>query len=122
MPLMDQVLIPYQKGVPIEPETVGLYLIGLFGAALVAWILGWARTYTLALVSERMGADLRTQTYEHLLGLSLQYFGGKRTGDLMSRIGAETDRIWGLRQGARCYLTKPIDAEELLSKIADLVH
>jgi twitching motility two-component system response regulator PilH len=36
--------------------------------------------------------------------------------------GAETDRIWGLRQGARCYLTKPIDAEELLSKIADLVH
>jgi ATP-binding cassette subfamily B protein len=93
MPLMDRVLIPYQKGVPIEPETVGLYLIGLFGAALVAWILGWARTYTLALVSERMGADLRTQTYEHLLGLSLQYFGGKRTGDLMARIGAETDRI-----------------------------
>jgi twitching motility two-component system response regulator PilH len=36
--------------------------------------------------------------------------------------GAETDRIWGLRQGARCYLTKPIDAEELLAKIADLVH
>lgn len=36
--------------------------------------------------------------------------------------GAETDRIWGLRQGARGYLTKPIDAEELLAKIADLVH
>ena len=36
--------------------------------------------------------------------------------------GAETDRIWGLRQGARCYLTKPVDAEELLAKIADLVH
>jgi len=36
--------------------------------------------------------------------------------------GAETDRIWGLRQGARVYLTKPVDAEELLAKIADLVH
>ena len=33
----------------------------------------------------------------------------------------ETDRIWGLRQGARGYLTKPIHPEELLSKIADLV-
>lgn len=33
----------------------------------------------------------------------------------------ETDRIWGLRQGARDYVTKPIQAEELLSKIADLV-
>ncbi|MFM1988394.1 MAG: hypothetical protein RJA99_1351 [Pseudomonadota bacterium] len=93
MPLMDEVLIPYQKGVPISATTVGWYLAGLLGAALVAWILGWARTYTLALVSERMGADLRTQTYEHLLSLSLQYFGGKRTGDLMARIGAETDRI-----------------------------
>ena len=93
MPLMDEVLIPYQKGVPIEPATVAMYLGGLLGAALVAWVLGWARTYTLALVSERMGADLRTQTYEHLLSMSLQYFGGKRTGDLMARIGAETDRI-----------------------------
>jgi ATP-binding cassette subfamily B protein len=44
-------------------------------------------------VSERIGADLRTTTYEHLLRLSLEYFGGKRTGDLMARIGSETDRI-----------------------------
>ena len=36
--------------------------------------------------------------------------------------GAETDRIWGLRQGARAYLTKPVNAEELLAKIAGLVH
>lgn len=32
----------------------------------------------------------------------------------------ETDRIWGLRQGARDYLVKPINAEELLAKIAAL--
>ena len=32
----------------------------------------------------------------------------------------ETDRIWGLRQGARDYLVKPINAQELLSKIAAL--
>lgn len=33
----------------------------------------------------------------------------------------ETDRIWGLRQGARDYLVKPIRPDELLSKIAGLV-
>ena len=93
MPLMDKVLIPFQQGVPIDQSTVGMYLGGLLAAALLAWVLGWARTYILALVSERIGADLRTQTYEHLLHLSLQYFGGKRTGDLMARIGSETDRI-----------------------------
>ncbi len=93
MPLMDKVLIPFQNGVPIDYDRVRLYLAGLLGAALVAWSLGWARTYLLARVSERIGADLRTTTYEHLLKLSLEYFGGKRTGDLMARIGSESDRI-----------------------------
>ena len=93
MPLMDEVLIPFQNGAPIDFNKVSLYLSGLLGAALFAWILGWAKTYILALVSERIGADLRTTTYEHLLQLSLQYFGGKRTGDLMARIGTESDRI-----------------------------
>jgi len=93
MPLMDEVLIPFQNGVPIDPALVSMYLGGLLAAALVAWSLGWARTYLLALVSERIGADLRTAAYEHLLKLSLQYFGGKRTGDLIARIGSETDRI-----------------------------
>lgn len=32
----------------------------------------------------------------------------------------ETDRIWGLRQGARDYLVKPLDPELLLKKIAAL--
>ncbi len=93
MPLMDDVLIPYQNGKPIDPVTVSWYLLGLLGSALVAWGLGWIKTYILALVSERIGADLRTNTYQHLLKLSLEYFGGRRTGDLIARIGSETDRI-----------------------------
>ena len=93
MPLMDEVLIPYQNGQAIDPALVGLYLLGLLASALLAWGLGWIKTYILALVSERIGADLRTTTYEHLLRLSLEYFGGRRTGDLMARIGSETDRI-----------------------------
>ena len=93
MPLMDEVLIPFQNGQHIDPMLVAMYLSGLLGAALLAWGLSWAKTYILALVSERIGADLRTTTYEHLLRMSLEYFGGKRTGDLMSRIGSESDRI-----------------------------
>jgi len=34
--------------------------------------------------------------------------------------GQETDKIWGLRQGAQDYLAKPINGEELLAKIAAL--
>lgn len=93
MPLMDDILLPYQNGQEINVNLTLLYLGALLGAAILAWVLGWAKTYILALVSERIGADLRTTTYQHLMKLSLEYFGGKRTGDLMARIGSESDRI-----------------------------
>jgi ATP-binding cassette subfamily B protein len=93
IPLVDEVLIPFQNGKHIEVSTIAWYLSGLLGAALLAWVLSWAKTYILALVSERIAADMRTTTYDHLLRLSLEYFGGKRTGDLLSRVGSESDRI-----------------------------
>jgi ATP-binding cassette subfamily B protein len=47
----------------------------------------------LAWASERISADLRNKTYAHMQGLSLEFFGGKRTGDLISRVSSDTDRI-----------------------------
>jgi twitching motility two-component system response regulator PilH len=32
----------------------------------------------------------------------------------------ETDRVWGMRQGARDYITKPVDSAELFAKIKAL--
>jgi len=32
----------------------------------------------------------------------------------------ETDRVWGMRQGAKDYVTKPVDADELMGKIKAL--
>jgi len=93
MPLMDGVLIPFQNGQPIDAARVAWLLGGLLAAAVLAWGLSWARTYILSLVAEHIGSDLRTTTFEHLMGLSMEYYGGKRTGDLMARIGSESDRI-----------------------------
>jgi len=33
----------------------------------------------------------------------------------------ETDRMWGLRQGAKDYITKPVDEAQLLEKIAAIL-
>jgi ATP-binding cassette subfamily B protein len=93
MPLIDEVLIPFSNNKPYDHDLVKWLLGGLAVAAIVAWTLDWAKTYVLAWVSERISADMRSRTYRHLQELSLEFFGGKRTGDLMSRVGSDSDRI-----------------------------
>ena len=93
-PLVDDVLLPYQNGQPVNKMLARLASgVGFAGAALLAWLLEWPRTYVLAWVSERISSDLRNKTYAHLQWLSLEFFGGKRTGDLIARIGSDTDKI-----------------------------
>jgi len=93
MPLINGILSPYQNGMPADFSLAKWYLLGMAVASLLTWLLSWSRTYVLAWVSERVSADLRNQTYAHLQRLSLEYFGGKRTGDLIARVSSDTDRI-----------------------------
>lgn len=39
---------------------------------------------------------------------------------LVSAKGQDTDKVWGLRQGAIDYLVKPVTEHELLTRIADI--
>ena len=60
---------------------------------ILTWLLTSARTFVLARVGERIAVDLRNRTYTHMQSLSLEFFGGKRTGDLIARVSTDTDRI-----------------------------
>jgi ATP-binding cassette subfamily B protein len=99
MHLIDDVLDPQERraeGTPWNPEVVqlvGVYLLALLGCALLGWLLSWGRNYLLSMVSEHVAADIRNGAYAHLQRLSLEFFGGKRTGDLISRISSDSDRI-----------------------------
>jgi ATP-binding cassette, subfamily B, bacterial len=93
MPLLDRVLVPFQSGHEVNLLLVYWYLGGLFVAALCAWFLGWGKSLVLARVGEQVSAEMRNDTYAHLQSLSLDFFGKKRTGDLISRVGSDTDRI-----------------------------
>jgi ATP-binding cassette subfamily B protein len=92
-PLVDDVLIPHQEGRDGNFALVPWLLGGMLGSALLSWALSWVKTYVLASVSEQISADLRNATYAHLQKLSLEFFGGKRTGDLISRISSDAQRI-----------------------------
>jgi ATP-binding cassette, subfamily B, bacterial len=92
-PLIDDVITPWEKRRE-DYSTLGFRLLGVLAAtAVVSWALDWAKLYVLAWVSERISADLRAKTYAHLQRLSLEFFGGKRTGDLIARISNDTERL-----------------------------
>jgi twitching motility two-component system response regulator PilH len=41
---------------------------------------------------------------------------------IVSSKNQETDRLWGLRQGAKGYLSKPVDEEELINEMNNLMR
>ncbi|MEZ6124480.1 MAG: ABC transporter ATP-binding protein [Planctomycetaceae bacterium] len=93
MPLLDDVLIPFQNGDTSRRHLVTWYLSGLGLAAIASWLLAWARTWMLAWTAERIVADLRNRTYAHLQTLSMDFFSQYRTGDLIARISTDADRL-----------------------------
>ncbi len=100
IPLVDKVLLPAEAAKHLTDSQTreyirlaAMYLLGYAGISVLAWLLSWARTYVLARVGERIAVDLRNNTYSHMQCLSIEFFGGKRTGDLISRVSTDTDRI-----------------------------
>jgi ATP-binding cassette subfamily B protein len=91
--LLDDVLIPQSQSGGADFSLVWVYLAALAGTAVFTWLTDWGRVWVLNFASEFITADLRLETYAHLQRLSLEYFGGKRTGDLISRINSDTGRL-----------------------------
>ena len=40
---------------------------------------------------------------------------------LCSTKGTEMDKFWGMKQGANAYISKPIDQQELVEKVRELI-
>jgi len=92
--LVDAVLIPMQmKSDDLHMRQILPYAGLLLGTAVLAWLLKWGRTFVVARIAELVTSRLRRELFEHLQRLSLIYFNKKRTGDLIARIGSDTDRI-----------------------------
>ena len=48
----------------------------------------------MAVLGEWVARDLRAELYEHIQRLSLSFFSRKKTGSLITRVTADTDRLW----------------------------
>ena len=92
-PIINNLLASFQPGGQGYLRLLPWFLAAMAGATTLTFVLAWARNYVLAWVSERVAADLRNATYTHLQRLSLEFFGGKRTGDLIARVSSDTEKI-----------------------------
>ena len=65
----------------------------LFAVAVLLALATAARFYFVTLLGERVIADLRQALYGHLLGLDQAFFERTRTGELVSRLSADTELL-----------------------------
>lgn len=85
--LVDTVL---GQGNLAELNRITLILIATF---FLRSIFYYIQVYKLSYVGERIVADLRSQTYQHLHELSLRFFADRRVGELVSRLSSDVTLV-----------------------------
>jgi ATP-binding cassette subfamily B protein len=66
------------------------YFLALIGVAAVLGVASATRFYLVSWIGERVVADLREAVYAHVLSLSPAFFEVTRTGEVLSRLTADT--------------------------------
>jgi ATP-binding cassette subfamily B protein len=69
------------------------YFLALFVVSLVLAGATALRFYLVSWLGERVTADLRRAVYDHVLGMSPQFFETTQTGEVLSRLTADTTLI-----------------------------
>ena len=72
---------------------IHLYFIGLIGVVAVLAVASGARYYLVMTLGERVVADLRGDVFAHLTRLDLAFFDVEKTGELVSRLTADTTQL-----------------------------
>jgi ATP-binding cassette subfamily B protein len=72
---------------------IHLYFIGLIGVVAVLAIASGVRYYLVMTLGERVVADLRGDVFGHLTRLDLAFFDVEKTGELVSRLTADTTQL-----------------------------
>ena len=95
--LIDRVIRPAREGALALGRAAELAWIAVAAMGVVYIVRQAAALVRLRLMStvgEWVARDLRDQLYAHIQRLSLAFFSRKRTGSLITRVSADTDRLW----------------------------
>lgn len=76
-----------------DPARIDATFAVLLLVAIALALFTAARFFFVSLLGERVVADLRTRLYAHLLDLDQAFFERNRSGDLVSRLSADTELL-----------------------------
>jgi ATP-binding cassette subfamily B protein len=74
-------------------ELINSYFLVMIGVAAVLAFASGARYYLVTTLGERIVADLRGDVFAHLTSLSADFFDEAKTGEMISRLTADTTQI-----------------------------
>ena len=69
------------------------YFLAMIGVVAVLALASGARYYLVMTLGERVVADLRADLFSHLTCLDPSFFDGEKTGDIASRLSADTTQL-----------------------------
>ena len=95
--LLDRVVRPAQAGTITHAVASRMAWFAVAAMALLYVLRQGAAHVRLRLMSvlgEWVARDLRSELYGHIQRLSLSFFSRKKTGSLITRVTADTDRLW----------------------------
>jgi ATP-binding cassette subfamily B protein len=76
-----------------EGGLIDSYFVGMLGVAGVLAGASALRFYLVSTLGERVVADIRADVFAHLTRLSASYFDTAQTGEMMSRLTADTTQV-----------------------------
>ncbi|MDE2446443.1 MAG: ATP-binding cassette domain-containing protein [Alphaproteobacteria bacterium] len=74
-------------------DLINRYFLTMFGVVLALAIGSATRFYYVSWIGERVVADVRDALFAHLLTLTPQFYEQQKTGDVVSRLTADTTQI-----------------------------
>ena len=77
----------------IEPDLIDKYFATLVGVGLILALASAARFYCVNWLGERVVADMRRDVFRHLTGLSPAFYETAHSGEVMSRLTADTTQV-----------------------------
>ncbi|MFZ2019071.1 MAG: ABC transporter transmembrane domain-containing protein [Methyloceanibacter sp.] len=77
----------------IDPSLIDKYFATLVGVGLVLALASAARFYCVNWLGERVVADIRRDVFKHLTGLSPAFYEVTHSGEVMSRLTADTTQV-----------------------------